>query len=108
MSDYKYTVEVCTLLKELGGRIHTARVRRRWSQAELAGRMGVNRSTVVRLEEGSPGISMGVFLMALWVMGLMDSIADTVRPEDDKAGLFLEQKRQPLRVRQKKRDELNF
>ena len=53
-------------------------------------------------------IALGVFLMALWVMGLWDTTGDVANPEADKVGAFLEKQRQPQRVRRQQRKELDF
>jgi len=92
----------------LGERIRTARVRRRWSRADLATRVGAGRRTIARLEEGSPGISLGLFLSALWVMGLSDSVKDIALPESDKVGVFLDKKRQPKHVHRERKINLDF
>ncbi len=60
--------DVTKQLHVFGERVRTARVRRRWSQANLAERMNVERRTVSRLEKGDPGVTTGVFLRALWVL----------------------------------------
>ncbi len=60
-----YPCEVRDRLGAYGERVRIARMRRRWSQAELAERMGVERRTVSRLERGSPGVSTGALLTAL-------------------------------------------
>lgn len=57
-------------LKELGGLISCARKEKRWTQEELARRIGVNRMTVVRLEKGAPEVATGWYLTAAWLLGL--------------------------------------
>lgn len=108
MAQHEYPSEVNELLRICGDRVRTARMRRRWSQAELAERMGVERRTVSRLEEGSPGVGVGGLFAALWVLDLLDTARGVAVPEADKVGAFLEKQRAPKRVRARKREELDF
>ena len=108
MAHFQYCDEVRSLLWLYGERLRTARVRRRWNQANMAERIGVERRTIARLEEGDPGVSLGVFLTALWVLGLGPTAWDVANPESDKVGSFLEKQRQPSRVRRKQDVELDF
>lgn len=100
--------EVAGELKVLGERIRGARVRRRWTAAELAERIGVERRTIARLEKGDPGVGIGVFFSALWVFGLLPTAAQLAHPDEDKVGSFLEKQRQPERVRKAIAKRLDF
>lgn len=100
--------DVCERLVQLGSRIRTARMRRQWSKAGLASRVGVERRTIARLENGDPGVALGVFLSALDVFGLLDTTAQAVAPEADSVGAFLEQQRQPKRVHERAEPDLDF
>lgn len=57
-------------LKEIGELIACARKEKRWTQEELAKRIGVNRMTVVRIEKGAPEVATGWYLTAAWLLGL--------------------------------------
>ncbi len=57
-------------LKEIGALIACARKEKRWTQEELARRIGVNRMTVVRIEKGTPEVAIGLYLTAAWLLGL--------------------------------------
>lgn len=57
-------------LKEMGELIACARKEKRWTQEELAQRIGINRMTVVRIEKGAPEVAMGWYLTASWLLGL--------------------------------------
>lgn len=57
-------------LKEIGFLIACARKEKRWTQEELARRIGINRMTVVRIEKGSPEVASGLYLTAAWLLGL--------------------------------------
>lgn len=107
--DHKSNVgDVNNLLVLTGERLRTARLRRRWSQANLATRMNVERRTVARLEKGDPGVTTGVLLAALWVLGLWSTAEALADPVADKAGIFLEKQREPARAGRQRKDELDF
>ena len=100
--------EVVAQLGRIGENIKRARIRRRWSKQELATRIGVERRTIARLENGSPGITAGVMFSALWVLGLEETTKDIAAPELDNAGAFHDKQREPKRVRTKTNNELDF
>ena len=108
MDQITYPYEVTDRLRVYGGRIRMARMRRRWSQTELAERMGVERRTVSRLEQGNAGVGLGAFLGALWILGLWDTAQAVADPAADPVGVFMEQQRAPARVRRSKDKELDF
>lgn len=91
--------DVSRVVTLLGERIRIARKRRAMTIQELASRMFVTRKTVSRLEKGDPGVSLGVFASALWVLGLDKSLLEVAVPERDEVGLFRERQRLPLRIR---------
>jgi transcriptional regulator with XRE-family HTH domain len=88
-------------LVKLGENIRTARKRRQWTIEEMASRIFVTRQTLSRLEHGDPGATLSVLISALWVLGLEKQLFQVAAPEDDKAGIFLERKNQPVRVRKR-------
>ncbi|MFP4349873.1 MAG: helix-turn-helix transcriptional regulator [Thermodesulfobacteriota bacterium] len=101
--------EVTTAIARMGDHIRIARKRRAISMAEMASRMFVTRKTLSRLENGEPGVSLWVFAMALWVLGLDRELLDVALPEKDRAGIFLERQRLPKRIREKTDpDDLDF
>lgn len=98
MSDLSYIVlsEIQVALNGLGRNIKTARVRRRWSEAELARRMGSSRQTVQRIERGDPGISLKKLALALRSMGMsLDPLEELADPLRDRIGLAEEMARAP-------------
>lgn len=54
----------------LAKQIRAARTVRRFTQAELAERVGVARSTIQRVEQGDPRVEIGVFLEAAVIAGV--------------------------------------
>lgn len=75
-------------LGELGGRIRLARLRRKHSGADVAVRAGITRSTLYRVEEGDPGVSLGTYLAVLRVLGLHEDLDSVAR--DDVLGRKLQ------------------
>lgn len=68
--------------RELGILIRDARKSRRWSQADLAGRIGVSRNWVVSIEGGRPGAEVGLVLNALQVLDLSFSVSARAPSEE--------------------------
>mgnify|MGYP000506812296 FL=1 len=58
------------ILKELGEQIQLARLRRKFSAAQIAERTGMGRKTVYNIEQGSPSVAIGNYLQVLFVLGL--------------------------------------
>lgn len=77
-------------LAGLGHNLALARVRRKESQRQWAERIGVSVPTLVRMERGDPGVSMGVYATALWMMGRASQLADLADPAQDHGALELD------------------
>lgn len=54
----------------LGQQIKAARHARKWTAAELAARIGVDRRTVAAIEAGSPAVSIGNVFNAADILGV--------------------------------------
>jgi transcriptional regulator with XRE-family HTH domain len=85
-------------LERLGRNIRTARLRRRWRLEDVAERMGVTRYTVADVERGKPGTSVAAYLGALWVLGLLEQMAEVADPDRDEEGKALEGARSPTQA----------
>lgn len=88
------------MLPLIGDAIRTARIRRRKTAADVAGRLGVSLPTLRKLETGDPGVALGTFLAALWLLDLSPAVMAALDPAKDEVGLTLEMARMPQRVRQ--------
>lgn len=86
----------------LGDNIKTARLKRRISVKDFAERVGVSESTVMRLEKGDDGVSIGTLAMALLVLGEIDRMSDLLGPAADDTGLLLDRKTLPKRIDRKR------
>jgi transcriptional regulator with XRE-family HTH domain len=71
----------------------------------LAERAFVARSTLQKVEQGDPGVSLGVYATVLFILGLSERIADLADVGTDSVGLQLDEERLPQRVRATKRSK---
>lgn len=81
--------EARAALERLGGNLALARKRRRESLRTWAARLGVSVSTVVRLEKGDPGVGMGVYAAALWLVGRAQALPELADPALDQGALLI-------------------
>lgn len=65
----------------------------------MAERAFISRSTLVRVEKGDPGVSMGIYASVLFVLGMADRLGDVIDAARDPVGLSLEEERLPQRIR---------
>ena len=70
-------------LRALGENLAIARVRRRESQRAWAKRLGVSVPTLIRMERGDPGVGVGIYATALWLIGKADALPDLAAPATD-------------------------
>lgn len=92
-------------LEKLGQDISAARRRRRLTLAMVAERAFVSRPTVMRVERGDPGVSMGIYATVLFVLGLEAGLGDLADPSRDPIGIALAREDLPQRVRAKRARE---
>jgi transcriptional regulator with XRE-family HTH domain len=89
-------------LAKFGSDLAVARKKRRLTIQMMAERMGVARSTYLRAEKGDPTVSLGIYAMALFVLGLGEPLGELIDARRDDQGLLLEAERLPRRVRPRK------
>jgi DNA-binding XRE family transcriptional regulator len=89
-------------LTKFGADLAVARRKRRLTSSMMAERLGVAKSTYLRVEKGDPTVSLGAYAMALFVLGFGDALSDLVDPRRDEQGLLLDEQRLPKRVRVRK------
>jgi transcriptional regulator with XRE-family HTH domain len=58
------------LLSQLGERLRLARLRRKLSNAVVAQRAGISRTSLYKVEAGDPGATLGTYLRVMAVLGL--------------------------------------
>lgn len=76
------------LLSQLGERLKLARLRRKLSNATVAQRAGISRTSLYKVEAGHPGATMGSYLRVLAVLGLETDL--NMLGADDKVGRKLQ------------------
>ncbi len=52
--------------------INTQRLRQRITVADLSTRLGISRTTLLRMERGDPGAGAGAYLTAFLALGILD------------------------------------
>ena len=75
-------------LQIVGEQIRLARLRRDLSIAQIAERAMCTELTVMRVEKGTPTVSMGIYLRVLFALGLDESILYLAK--DDEMGRTLQ------------------
>ena len=97
-------------LAQIGESIRMARKRRDLTQADLARMMFVTPRTVVRLEKGEPGVSLAVFLTALFCLNLKHEVSSLFAPDKDAVGINMDVRKHGRRkqVHKPKNDALDF
>ena len=58
------------ILTQLGENLKLGRLRRKLSAEQIAQRAGISRPTLHSIEKGSPGVSIGLYLQVLTILGL--------------------------------------
>lgn len=76
------------ILSEVGENIKLARLRRKLSSEQVAERANIGRSTLVKIEQGHPGVGIGNYLNVLRVLGLEQDFL--VLAKDDELGRKLQ------------------
>jgi transcriptional regulator with XRE-family HTH domain len=74
-------------LRALGENLAIARVRRNESQRAWAKRLGISVPTLIRMERGDPGVGVGIYATALWLMGRVNALASLAAPSEDRGAL---------------------
>jgi DNA-binding XRE family transcriptional regulator len=90
-------------LNKLGRDIGIARRKRTLTVAMMAERLGVSKTTYIKVERGDPTTNAGAYAMALFVLGVGVPFAHLIDVSRDNQGLLLDVERLPQRVRTKTR-----
>ena len=89
-------------LTKFGSDMAIARRKRGLTILAIAERTGVSKNTYLRAEKGDPKVSLGVYAMALFVLGFGGPLGTLIDVSRDDTGLLLDEERLPKRVRMKK------
>ncbi|BDT66673.1 hypothetical protein os1_08360 [Comamonadaceae bacterium OS-1] len=77
-------------LEKLGADLAVARLRRKESLASWATRMGVTVPTLMRMEAGEPGVGIGIYATALWLIGRDGALSELAAPAHDQGAMELD------------------
>ena len=99
MSHETLPLKVRRGLAQFGADLRDARRRRRLTVEMMAERVSVSRGTWLKVEKGDPSVAMGVYAMALFVLGFGNPFERLADVRDDDTGLLLDAERLPQRVR---------
>jgi DNA-binding XRE family transcriptional regulator len=94
-------VRVKRALSTLGSDIAIARKKRNLTVSMMTERLGIAKSTYLKIEKGDPTVSMGAYAMTFFVLGFPDALHRLVDPGRDEQGLILDAERLPKRVRRR-------
>src|SRR5438309_2298965 len=98
--DFKNTpIPARRALRKLGQDLRDARKRRRIPMQLAAERAGMSRTTLDKIEKGDGGVSLGAYAKVLFILGMIDRLADLAEPKWDELGLGLEAEHLPKRIR---------
>lgn len=93
-------------LKKLGQDLRDARRKRRITMQLAAERASLSRTTISKIERGDEGVSLGAYARLLFVLGMIERLAELADPAFDKLGLGLEADHLPERVRISRKKEV--
>ena len=92
-------IPVARTVRKLGHDIRDARRRRRIPVAIMAQRASISRTPQNKMENGDTGVSLGSWATVLFVLGMVDRLADLADSKHDAIGLELEEEHLPKRIR---------
>lgn len=86
-------------LRDISAHVRAWRKLRGLTQAQLADRAGVDRTTVIRLEKGDGAVSLEITLKILHALGILDGLPRAIDPYESDVGRLRSEERLPQRVR---------
>lgn len=84
-------------LKSIGANLRKARQLRGWTQALAGQKAGMAESSVKNIENGSPGVAIGLYVALLCLYGFEAQLLDIGDPSRDVIGKSLEPTRWRVR-----------
>lgn len=86
-------------LTKLGSDVALARKKRSLTAMMMAERLGVAKSTYLKVERGDPSVALGTYAMTFFVLGFGEALGEILDARRDDQGLMLDAERMPQRVR---------
>jgi transcriptional regulator with XRE-family HTH domain len=88
-------------IRQLGGNLRTARLRRNLTIQDVAEKIGTGPRPVADAEKGKPSTGIAVYVAMLWALGLLEALTEVAAPERDDEGQTLALARERQRASQK-------
>lgn len=92
-------IPVNRALRKFGQDLRDARKRRRIPMELAAERASMSRATLTKIEKGDGGVSLRAYGKILFVLGMIDRLAELADVTTDELGLGLEAENLPKRIR---------
>lgn len=92
-------IPVKKALRKIGEDIRNARLRRRIPMELMAERASISRTTLTKVENGNPTVSLGIYASVLFVLGLISNLSTLLEIGKDELGRTLEEEHLPKRIR---------
>ena len=93
------SISVRRSLVKLGGDLRFARLRRDLPMTLVAQRAKTSLSTLGKIENGDPDVSLGNYAAVMFALNLGTPLSDLIDPSKDEVGLQLDLENVPKRAR---------
>ena len=94
-------------LKKLGQDLRDARKRRRIPMQLAAERAEISRATLYKIEKGDGGVGLSAYAKVLFILGMINRLAEIIDSRFDEMGLEMEAERLPKRIRIPKKEKVS-
>ena len=88
-------------LRKLGEDIKHARIRRGITVVDLANRVLISETTMLKVQSGNPSVAIGIYGKVMWFLGIREGIGMLADIASDPISREFEVARLPKRVRRK-------
>ena len=95
------SISVRRSLAKFGEDLRFARLRRGLPMTLVAQRAKISLSTLRKIENGNPGVSLGNYAAVMFALNLGTPFSDLVAPSKDEVGLQLDLENVPKRARKR-------
>lgn len=89
------------ILETLGDNIRLARLRRDLSSEQVSERADISRSTLIKIERGNEGVSMGNYFRVLAILGFEKDLLEVA--QDDELGRMMQDAKLTVKQRASKK-----
>jgi transcriptional regulator with XRE-family HTH domain len=86
-------------LEKVGEDIRYARIRRKFTMSDLSKRSGISRSTLDKVEKGSPSVAIGIYARVLFLLGITGTVGQLADLSNDPISRDIEISKLPQRVK---------